>query len=101
MGGSFIFEHRVPDADAAFIPRLRQAGGIFVGKTTTPEFGWKALGDSPLTGIPAILGTSRARPAAAAPERRRPVPPGSDRCMSAATVQARSAYPAPSPAFSD
>src|SRR2546430_2485343 len=51
MGGSFIFEHRVPDADAAFIPRLRQAGGIFVGKTTTPEFGWKALGDSPLTGI--------------------------------------------------
>ena len=51
MGGSFIFEHRVPDADAAFIPRLRQAGGIFVGKTTSPEFGWKALGDSPLTGI--------------------------------------------------
>src|SRR5207247_900907 len=51
MGGSFIFEHRVPDADAAFIPRLRQAGGIFVGKTTSPEFGWKALGDSPLTSI--------------------------------------------------
>src|SRR3989440_8678288 len=51
MGGSFIFEHRVPEADAAFIPRLRKAGGIFVGKTTSPEFGWKALGDSPLTGI--------------------------------------------------
>jgi aspartyl-tRNA(Asn)/glutamyl-tRNA(Gln) amidotransferase subunit A len=51
MGGSFIFEHRVPDADAAFIPRLQKAGGIFVGKTTSPEFGWKALGDSPLTGI--------------------------------------------------
>jgi aspartyl-tRNA(Asn)/glutamyl-tRNA(Gln) amidotransferase subunit A len=51
MGGSFIFEHRVPDADAAFIPRLRRAGGIFLGKTTSPEFGWKALGDSPLTGI--------------------------------------------------
>src|SRR5713101_6376037 len=51
MSGSFIFEHRVPDADAAFIPRLRQAGGIFLGKTTSPEFGWKALGDSPLTGI--------------------------------------------------
>ena len=51
MGGSFIFEHRVPDADAAFIPRLSKAGGIFLGKTTSPEFGWKALGDSPLTGI--------------------------------------------------
>src|SRR5438270_6245926 len=51
MGGSFIFEHRVPEADAAFIPRLQKAGGIFLGKTTSPEFGWKALGDSPLTGI--------------------------------------------------
>jgi aspartyl-tRNA(Asn)/glutamyl-tRNA(Gln) amidotransferase subunit A len=51
MGGSAIFEHRVPDADAAFIPRLQKAGGIFLGKTTSPEFGWKALGDSPLTGI--------------------------------------------------
>src|SRR3989454_3655907 len=51
MGGSFIFEHRVPEADAAFIPRLRKAGGILVGKTTSPEFGWKAIGDSPLTGI--------------------------------------------------
>jgi aspartyl-tRNA(Asn)/glutamyl-tRNA(Gln) amidotransferase subunit A len=51
MGGSFIFQHRVPDADAAFIPRLQKAGGIFLGKTTSPEFGWKALGDSPLTGI--------------------------------------------------
>src|SRR3989440_2514726 len=51
MGGSFNFQHRGPHADAAFIPRLRKAGGIFVGKTTSPEFGWKALGDSPLTGI--------------------------------------------------
>src|SRR5215470_17688953 len=51
MGGSFIFEHRVPDADAAFIPRLQKAGGIFLGKTTSPEFGWKATSDSPLTGI--------------------------------------------------
>src|SRR5262249_61815077 len=51
MGGSFIFERRVPDADSAFIPRLQKAGGIFLGKTTSPEFGWKALGDSPLTGI--------------------------------------------------
>lgn len=51
MSGSFIFEHRVPDAEPPFVGRLRQAGGIFLGKTTTPEFGWKAVGDSPLTGV--------------------------------------------------
>ena len=51
MGGSFIFEHRVPDADAPLVRRLKAAGGVMVGKTTSPEFGWKALGDSPLTGI--------------------------------------------------
>ncbi len=51
MGGSFIFERRVPELDAPFVRRLKEAGGIMVGKTTTPEFGWKAIGDSPLTGI--------------------------------------------------
>jgi len=51
MSGSFIFEHRVTEVDAPFVRRLREAGGILIGKTTTPEFGWKALGDSPLTGI--------------------------------------------------
>jgi len=30
---------------------LREAGAVIFGKTTTPEFGWKAVGDSPLTGI--------------------------------------------------
>jgi aspartyl-tRNA(Asn)/glutamyl-tRNA(Gln) amidotransferase subunit A len=50
MSGSRIFEHRVPDEDPPFVRRLRQAGAIIIGKTTTPEFGWKALGDSPLTG---------------------------------------------------
>jgi aspartyl-tRNA(Asn)/glutamyl-tRNA(Gln) amidotransferase subunit A len=50
MAGSFIFQHRVPDTDAPFVRRLRAAGAILLGKTTTPEFGWKGLGDSPLTG---------------------------------------------------
>jgi aspartyl-tRNA(Asn)/glutamyl-tRNA(Gln) amidotransferase subunit A len=50
MGGSYIYEHRVPDRDAPFVARLRAAGGIFLGKTTTPEFGWKGLSDCPLTG---------------------------------------------------
>ena len=51
MMGSHIFASRVPDADAPYVRRLHEAGGIFIGKTTSPEFGWKALGDSPLTGI--------------------------------------------------
>ena len=50
MSGSFIFEHRVPDVDAPFVRRLKDAGAIMVGKTTSPEFGWKALGQSPVTG---------------------------------------------------
>ncbi len=37
--------------DAPAVARLREAGAVIIGKTTTPEFGWKALGDSPLTGI--------------------------------------------------
>ena len=50
MSGSHIFATRVPDVDAPFVTRLRTAGGIMLGKTTTPEFGWKGMGDSPLTG---------------------------------------------------
>jgi aspartyl-tRNA(Asn)/glutamyl-tRNA(Gln) amidotransferase subunit A len=49
--GSHVFAQRVGEVDAPFVRRLREAGAIIVGKTTTPEFGWKALGDSPLTGI--------------------------------------------------
>ncbi len=39
------------DEDAPCVARLREAGAVLLGKTTTPEFGWKGLGDSPLTGI--------------------------------------------------
>ena len=37
--------------DAPMVARLREQGAVLLGKTTTPEFGWKAIGDSPLTGI--------------------------------------------------
>lgn len=37
--------------DAPSVARLREAGAVFIGKTTTPEFGWKGSTDSPLTGI--------------------------------------------------
>jgi aspartyl-tRNA(Asn)/glutamyl-tRNA(Gln) amidotransferase subunit A len=39
------------DEDAPATARLREAGAVIIGKTTTPEFGWKAVCDSPLTGI--------------------------------------------------
>ena len=37
--------------DAPGVARLREAGAVLIGKTTTPEFGWKGSTDSPLTGI--------------------------------------------------
>jgi aspartyl-tRNA(Asn)/glutamyl-tRNA(Gln) amidotransferase subunit A len=37
--------------DAPPVARLREHGAVLLGKTTMPEFGWKALGDSPLTGM--------------------------------------------------
>src|SRR5699024_8653479 len=37
--------------DSPVAARLRSDGMIFVGKTTTPELAWKAVTDSPLTGI--------------------------------------------------
>jgi aspartyl-tRNA(Asn)/glutamyl-tRNA(Gln) amidotransferase subunit A len=37
--------------DSPVVARVKEAGAVILAKTTTPEFGWKALGDSPLTGI--------------------------------------------------
>src|SRR5688572_2513652 len=37
--------------DAPAVARLRESGAVLIGKTTTPEFGWKGVTDSPLTGI--------------------------------------------------
>ncbi|MBV8032377.1 MAG: amidase [Betaproteobacteria bacterium] len=37
--------------DAPATARLREHGALLLGKTTTPEFGWKGVTDSPLTGI--------------------------------------------------
>ena len=37
--------------DAPATARLREAGAVLLGKTTTPEWGWKGVTDSRLTGI--------------------------------------------------
>ena len=39
------------DVDAPVTARLREHGAVLLGKTTTPELGWKAVTDSPLCGV--------------------------------------------------
>lgn len=51
MQGSRIHEDNIPDEDAPCVERLKNAGGILMGKTATPEFGHKGVTDSPLTGV--------------------------------------------------
>ena len=51
MRGSKLYEHDVPTEDAPVVERLQAAGAIVLGKTTTPEFGFKGVTDSPVTGI--------------------------------------------------
>jgi aspartyl-tRNA(Asn)/glutamyl-tRNA(Gln) amidotransferase subunit A len=48
--GSAIFENWVPEHSAPAVERAEAAGGIVLGKTSTSEFGWKAVSDSPLFG---------------------------------------------------
>jgi aspartyl-tRNA(Asn)/glutamyl-tRNA(Gln) amidotransferase subunit A len=48
--GAIPYAGNVPDHDAVAVARLRAAGAILIGKTTTPEFGTKCLTDSPLFG---------------------------------------------------
>lgn len=44
---------KVPPArrDAPAVALLRSEGAVILGKTTTPEYGWKAVTDSPFSGI--------------------------------------------------
>ena len=49
--GSAIADATPSAEDAPVVARLREAGAVFLGKTTMPEYGWKGLSDSPLSGI--------------------------------------------------
>ena len=49
--GSAVHKGHVPTRDATTVRRLKDAGGILVGKTTTPEYGHKGLTDGPSFGI--------------------------------------------------
>jgi aspartyl-tRNA(Asn)/glutamyl-tRNA(Gln) amidotransferase subunit A len=45
--GSSIFAEHVPGRDATAVRRLREAGGIVLGKTLTHEFAWGITSDNP------------------------------------------------------
>lgn len=49
--GSVIYENWVPDFDALVVENLEAAGGIMVGKTTTPEFAFSSKTFSELWGV--------------------------------------------------
>jgi aspartyl-tRNA(Asn)/glutamyl-tRNA(Gln) amidotransferase subunit A len=51
VGSRTIAADQSWDEDSPVTARLRSEGAVFFGKTTTPEFGWKAVTDSPLTGV--------------------------------------------------
>lgn len=50
-GSRSVDPHQPWEVDSPVAARLRADGMVFVGKTTTPEIAWKAVTDSPLTGI--------------------------------------------------
>lgn len=47
---SHMYEHNVPAADSVSVARLKQAGAVLMGKTTTPEFGHMPYTEAPLFG---------------------------------------------------
>ena len=49
--GSKLSSDKPASHDAPAVARLREHGAIVLGKTAMPELGWKAVSDSPLTGI--------------------------------------------------
>ena len=44
--GSKFFEHHIPTEDGAVARRLKPTGGVLVGKTNTPNFGYKDMCDN-------------------------------------------------------
>ncbi|WP_397475537.1 amidase [Pusillimonas sp.] len=51
FGSLSMAEAKPAKADAPVVERLRRAGAVLFGKTTTTEFGWTIRSDNPLTGL--------------------------------------------------
>ena len=49
--GSVAFEDNIAQRDDILVTRLRDAGAIMVGKSTTPEFGIKGTTEGPIFGV--------------------------------------------------
>jgi Asp-tRNA(Asn)/Glu-tRNA(Gln) amidotransferase A subunit family amidase len=49
--GSQVSSSAPAEGDSVLVSRLRAAGCVVVGKTTTPEYGHKGVTESPLTGV--------------------------------------------------
>lgn len=50
--GSLALAHLPPATeDAAHVARLREAGAVFYARTNMPDLAWKAVTDSPLSGV--------------------------------------------------
>jgi aspartyl-tRNA(Asn)/glutamyl-tRNA(Gln) amidotransferase subunit A len=49
--GSRVTDNKAVMADAPSVAALRRGGAVVIGLTTTPEFGWKGVTDSPLCGV--------------------------------------------------
>lgn len=49
--GSKIFENHIPKEDGIVVSRLKDAGCVILGKTNTPEFGFKGVTDNLIFGV--------------------------------------------------
>lgn len=48
--GSLLYSDWVPDYDAPFVERVKNAGAVILGKTNTPERGWKGESSNRVVG---------------------------------------------------
>ena len=80
--------------DAPAVARLREAGAVLIGKTTTPESAWKGVTDSPLTGVTRNPWNPRKTPGGSSGGAAAAVASGMGRLPWAPTAAARSAFPA-------
>jgi len=48
--GSLVYADNIPTGNDTFVARALKAGGVMIGKTTTPEFGYGALCQNRLAG---------------------------------------------------
>ncbi len=49
--GSKLYENFIPEEDGIAVKRLKEAGCVILGKTNTPEFGFKGVTDNLIFGV--------------------------------------------------